>query len=245
MSKIIFEHVHMAFGDKTIFSDLSLSFSSPGQYALLGPSGKGKTTLLRLIAGLERPISGNIHIPQNARICFCFQEDRLLPWKTVLENVLLAIPSSAEPKGSKGTEACCHQWRNQACGTSELQRSSRMLQLLQFPDRPESPLAGRWGRAPSPDALDLAKYWINKVGLSGEENSYPASLSGGMKRRAALARALAYDAPILLMDEPFRALDEKTHQEMLALVREAAKDKLLILVTHDESDASGMQIVRI
>ena len=186
MSKIVFEHVHMAFGEKTLFPDLSLTFSSPGQYALLGPSGKGKTTLLRLIAGLEKPVSGKIHVPQDARICFCFQEDRLLPWKTVLENVLLAAKDEQS-----------------------------------------------------------ARYWLSKVGLSGEENSYPASLSGGMKRRASLARALAYDAPILLMDEPFRALDEKTHQEMLALVREVAKDKLLILVTHDESDADGMQIVRI
>ena len=66
-----------------------------------------------------------------------------------------------------------------------------------------------------------------------------------MKRRASLARALAYDAPILLMDEPFRALDEQTHAQMLALIRNAAKDKLLILVTHDETDADGMQIVRI
>ncbi|MDY3832088.1 MAG: ATP-binding cassette domain-containing protein, partial [Candidatus Ventricola sp.] len=76
-------------------------------------------------------------------------------------------------------------------------------------------------------------------------DSYPASLSGGMKRRAALARALAFDADILLMDEPFRALDEATHVQMRALVCEAAKDKLLILVTHDEADADGMTVVRI
>ena len=66
-----------------------------------------------------------------------------------------------------------------------------------------------------------------------------------MKRRAALARALAFDADILLMDEPFRALDEATHAQMRALVCEAAKDKLLILVTHDEADADGMTVVRI
>ena len=181
-----FEHVHMAFGEKTIFSDLSLSFSSPGQYVILGPSGRGKTTLLRLIAGLEKPLSGTVHVPQGARICFCFQEDRLLPWKTVLENVLLAAK-----------------------------------------DEP------------------TARHYLEQVGLSGEENSYPATLSGGMKRRVALARALAYEAPILLMDEPFRALDEQTHEKMRELILHAAKDKLLILVTHDEADANGMQIVRI
>ena len=160
MNKIELHHVHMAFGDKQIFSDLSLSFSAPGQYAVLGPSGQGKTTLLRLIAGLEKPLSGRITLPQDARIAFCFQEDRLLPWKTVLENVLLAMPSSpGEPKVSKG--------------------------------RPESPLAGRWGRAPSPEHISLARHWLELVGLCGEENSYPETLSGGMKRR----RAAAYMCP--------------------------------------------------
>ena len=183
---ITLENISMAFGEKQIFDHLSLSFPAPGQYAVLGPSGRGKTTLLRLIAGLERPAVGKVTLPEHARIAYCFQEDRLLPFKTVLENVSLA------------------------CGSEE-----------------------------------TARQWLDQVGLRGEENSYPASLSGGMKRRAALARALAFDAPILLMDEPFRALDADTHAAMLALVRKAAKDKLLILVTHDEADAEGMQIIRL
>ncbi|MBQ7886728.1 MAG: ABC transporter ATP-binding protein [Clostridia bacterium] len=179
------DRVSMAFGEKKIFSDLSLSFSAPGQYAILGPSGRGKTTLLRLIAGLEKPLTGTVAVPKDMRISFCFQEDRLLPWKTVLENIALVSDT------------------------------------------------------------ETARCWLDRVGLAAEEQSFPASLSGGMKRRAALARALAYDADILLMDEPFRALDEATHEQMLALVCNAAKGKLLILVTHDEADAHGMQIVRI
>ena len=186
MCDIRLRHVGMAFGEKRIFSDLSLTFSSPGRYAILGPSGRGKTTLLRLIAGLERPVSGEVLLPKDARIAFCFQEDRLLPFKTVRENVSLV------------------------CGSDE-----------------------------------IAQTWLERVGLGSEGDSYPASLSGGMKRRAALARALAFDADILLMDEPFRALDEATHVQMRALVCEAAKDKLLILVTHDEADADGMTVVRI
>ena len=90
-----------------------------------------------------------------------------------------------------------------------------------------------------------ARLWLQRVGLGAECDAYPASLSGGMKRRASLARALAYGGDILLMDEPFRALDAQTHADMLALVREAAKGKLLILVTHDESDAAGMHAVRL
>ncbi|MGN0995998.1 MAG: ABC transporter ATP-binding protein [Candidatus Ventricola sp.] len=179
-------HVSMAYGDKPVLTDCTLSFSAPGRYAVLGASGRGKTTLLRLIAGLERPQRGELLLPADARISFCFQEDRLLPWRTVLDNVVLA------------------------CG-----------------DR------------------DAARGWLARVGLGGECDSYPAQLSGGMKRRASLARALAFDAPILLMDEPFRALDEATHKAMRALILEASAGKLLILVTHDEADAEGMQVIRL
>jgi len=180
------KNVRMAYDGKVIFDGLNLTFPKTGMFALLGPSGRGKTTLLRLIAGLETPQSGSVTVPQDMRIAFCFQEDRLLPFKTVLQNVLLVCPD-----------------------------------------------------------LSVAQSWIAAVGLAGEENSYPSTLSGGMKRRAALARALAYDAPILLLDEPFRALDDATHAEMLSLVHKAAKDKLLLLVTHDEEDACGMQVIRL
>lgn len=186
MDNVALRHVSMAFGEKRIFSDLNLTFAMPGHYAILGPSGRGKTTLLRLIAGLERPQQGEILLPRHTRIAFCFQEDRLLPFRTVAQNVALV------------------------CGSQT-----------------------------------LAQAWLERVGLGHEGGSYPASLSGGMKRRAALARALAFDADILLMDEPFRALDGETHAQMRALVREAAHDKLLILVTHDESDADGMQVIRL
>ena len=180
------ERVSLAFGQKRVIDGLSLRFDSPGQYAVLGPSGRGKTTLLRLIAGLERPQQGRVLVPEGARIAFCFQEDRLLPFRTVLENVSLVCENG-----------------------------------------------------------EAARRWLARVGLAGEENSYPAALSGGMTRRAALARALAYDAPVLLLDEPFRALDERTHAQMLALVREASAGRLLILVTHDERDADGMKAVRL
>ena len=94
-------------------------------------------------------------------------------------------------------------------------------------------------------AARIAQSWLDRVGLPDVARMYPAELSGGMKRRASLARALAYDAPILMMDEPFRALDEQAHGDMLHLVRACSQGKLLLLVTHDERDADGMQAVRL
>lgn len=184
--------VRMAYGKKTVFPRLSLRFDAPGRYALLGPSGCGKTTLLRLAAGLETPVSGCVLRERQTPIAFCFQEDRLLPWYTVSENVALALP-----------------------------------------------------RLPRGERLAAARQWLDRVGLADEGDAFPGSLSGGMKRRVALARALAMDAPVLLLDEPFRALDEAAHAQMLRLVLRHTQGKLLLLVTHDERDAEGMEIVRL
>lgn len=187
--------VSKAYGDKQVLNGVSLRFEAGKHYALLGPSGCGKTTLLRIIAGLETPDSGEVRRDASLPLSFCFQEDRLLPWYTVAENIILALPQ-------------------------ELQR-----------DRAR--------------ARRAAEAWLERVGLAGEADSLPASLSGGMKRRASLARALAYDAPVLLMDEPFRALDDESHAATLALVRALSQGRTLILVTHDEQDAQGMEIIRL
>lgn len=98
---------------------------------------------------------------------------------------------------------------------------------------------------PGKDAEETARTWLARVGLEAECGAMPESLSGGMKRRVALARALAMDAPVLLLDEPFRALDERTHEAMLALIKEQTAGRLLVLVTHDPCDAEGMTPVRL
>lgn len=189
---IEFDHVHMRFGEKRVLSDFSFRFVDGQRYAVLAPSGGGKTTLLRLASGLLAPSSGRVR--RNPDITsVCFQEDRLLPWYTARENIALAL----------------------------------------------SP--GRF-RA---DILAKADEWLERIGLFAERNALGATLSGGMKRRVALARALAFDAPALLLDEPFRALDEHAHAAMRALVLEQSAGKLLLLVTHDERDAAGMQLVRL
>ena len=181
--------VTMRYGDKTVFSGLSLRLDTPGRYAVLGASGCGKTTLLRLTAGLQKPTSGRIVVDPAIRMSLCFQEDRLLPWRTALQNVALACPGK--------------------------------------------------------DAEETARTWLARVGLEAECGAMPDALSGGMKRRVALARALAMDAPVLLLDEPFRALDERTHEAMLALIKEQTAGRLLVLVTHDPRDAEGMTPVRL
>ena len=85
--------------------------------------------------------------------------------------------------------------------------------------------------------LTKAQEWLVRVGLEGEANTYPSALSGGMRQRVALARALATDAELLLLDEPFRGMDEQLHAEMRALIHSIRKGKTTVIVTHDAADA--------
>jgi len=162
--------------------------------SLVGPSGCGKTTFLRIIAGLETATSGRVLIdgkpvtkPGGDR-GFVFQNDNLLPWRTVLGNALIG---------------------------------------------PE--VAGRAGRAERQRTLDLLKL----VGLEGFESYHPRQLSGGMRQRVNLARALAIDPDILLMDEPFSALDAQTREIMqteLMRIWEQGR-KTVLFVTHQIDEA--------
>lgn len=150
---------------------------------ILGQSGCGKTTLLRLISGLETPTSGSIEFSEPTKLGMVFQEARLMPWLTTAENIIFG----------------CRE-------------------------------------KPSPKVLnDL----IATVGLSGFEKAYPRALSGGMQQRVALARALILNSKLLLMDEPFAALDYFTRlnmqQELLRIQRSAAMG--IVLVTHNIDEA--------
>jgi NitT/TauT family transport system ATP-binding protein len=162
--------------------------------AVVGPSGCGKTTFLRMVAGLEPATSGTIlldgrqvHGPGSNR-GFVFQNDSLLPWRTVLANALIG---------------------------------------------PE--VAGQVGEKERTRTLDLLKL----VGLSGFENYYPKQLSGGMRQRVNLARALAIDPDVLLMDEPFASLDAQTREIMqteLLRIWEQGR-KTVLFVTHQIDEA--------
>jgi NitT/TauT family transport system ATP-binding protein len=162
--------------------------------SLLGPSGCGKTTFLRIAAGLTPKTSGIVEInglaveqPQ-PDFGMVFQQSNLMPWRTVLKNVLFPI----EIQGDLDGEAA--------------RRAAELLSL---------------------------------VGLSGFEHSYPSQLSGGMQQRVALCRALVHQPKLLLMDEPFGALDELTRMEMQDLLLDirAKTGATVMLVTHSISEA--------
>jgi NitT/TauT family transport system ATP-binding protein len=166
------------------------------RFVVLGPSGCGKSTLLKAIGGYVRPVEGEI-VLNGARVsssgpdrAFVFQEfDQLLPWRTVLDNIVFALTASGK-------------------------------------------LARR-------DALDKARHYIAKVGLEKFSDSFPHTLSGGMKQRVAIARALAIEPQVLLMDEPFAALDALTRAKMQdELLRLWADTKFTVLfVTHSIAEA--------
>ena len=164
------------FGGKVVLDRFTYAFPETGAVALMGPSGVGKTTLFRILLGLERPDSGTVSGMDGKSVSVVFQEDRLFPGLTVLQN--------AEVAGSGGAE------------------------------------------------------WLARLGLGEELNARPDSLSGGMRRRVTLARALCRDGEIFLLDEPFQGLDPARKREVLELFRELKSRKFLLLITHDPEEAA-------
>ena len=154
---------------------------------MLGASGCGKTTLLRLMAGLLKPSAADSVIERSGEVSFIFQERRLLPWYTVLENVSLPVERSM-------------------------------------------------GRAA---ARDRALQFLRRVSLEDKAGAYPSELSGGQAQRASFARAFACPAPIILMDEPFQALDIPLRIRLMETTRSLLEQekRLAVLVTHDPREA--------
>ena len=175
------DNISLSFGDKKIINELSFLFENGKKYAIMGESGIGKTTILGIIAGILKAESGSVST-DGATVAYAFQDDRLFPWLTVLENVTVVLNGNKEEKKQKATEI------------------------------------------------------LQNIGLGGDINKYPEELSGGMKQRVAIARALAYDADVLLLDEPFRALDETTAKSVAEYLFDMTKNKTVIFVTHDKND---------
>ncbi|PVE21561.1 mannosyltransferase [Microvirga sp. KLBC 81] len=193
--------VAITFGPKvggyTAVQNIDLT-ASPGEFiAIVGPTGCGKSTLLNASAGLLKPSHGKVEIfgtplhGLNSRAGYLFQQDALMPWKTALQNVAVAL----EPQGVARKEA-------------EVK----------------------------------AREWLRRVGLATFVDRYPHMLSGGQRKRVALAQMLIRDPEILLMDEPFGPLDAQTRQIMGNLLLDlwAANRKAVLFVTHDLEEAIAL-----
>lgn len=194
MASITIEDLSKHFGDLRVFDDIKLEFEENEFVSILGPSGCGKTTLLRIVAGIESATNGTVLIDGNEShkprpdLTLVFQNIRLLPWRTVEDNVGYGLRVRGASKA---------------------------------------------------DARMQAQPYIAMVGLAGREKKFPYQLSGGMQQRVGLARALATRPEILLMDEPFGALDAQTRelmQEELLRIWSADR-KTVMFVTHSIDEA--------
>ena len=193
-AKLEVRHLYKSFGDLQVLSDIDFQVDDHEFVAIVGPSGCGKTTLLRTIAGIEKPDSGDILIDGRALAKpgpdrgFVFQQDSLFPWRTIWQNAVFGL----EVNGILREET--------------RQRTRDLLKL---------------------------------VGLSGFENYYPNQISGGMRQRVNLARALAINPEVLVMDEPFSALDAQTREvmqvELLRIWQQGRKT--VVFITHQIDEA--------
>ena len=196
--EIVVDHVSHRFANGLLaVNDMSFSVPAGEFVVIVGPSGCGKTTILNIIAGLESKQSGTVTVadqaPKTGRhdIAYMFAQDALLPWRTVIDNVLFGV---------------------------EIHSRSRELPK---------------------QTQDEARQLLSMVGLGGFEDAYPRQLSHGMRQRVALARTFLMPSPILLMDEPFGALDAHTKLMLeQGLLRLWERDKRTVLfITHDLAEA--------
>jgi putative hydroxymethylpyrimidine transport system ATP-binding protein len=192
---ILVRNVSFSYQNKTLFQNFNLEIPDEKIVCLLGSSGVGKTTLLRLISGLETGIDqlsleANItssdNQPLHNRIAYMAQQDLLLPWFSVMDNVLLGYKLRGKVTG---------QLKQQAVAM------------------------------------------LAKVGLEKERLQFPSSLSVGMRQRAALVRTFLENRPIILMDEPFSALDVINRIRLQNLAAQIFRGKTVVLITHDPLEA--------
>ncbi|WP_437963631.1 ABC transporter ATP-binding protein [Sorangium sp. So ce260] len=187
-ARVLLEGLEKRFGDKPVLSGIDLDVRPGELLTIVGRSGSGKSTLLRILCGLEQPTGGAARVltregvTGGAAVRVVFQEPRLMPWRTVLQNVCIGLPK---------------------------------------------------------ERRERARDVLARVGLLDRQDDYPGVLSGGQRQRVALARALVHDPKVLLLDEPFGALDALTRIGAQRLVESlwAQHGFTAILVTHDVQEA--------
>ncbi len=183
---IEFKNINKTYGNLEVIKDLSFSIKTNDIVGILGSSGVGKSTILKIIAKLESPDSGEL-INNTDKVGYVFQEPRLLPWRTTLENVMLPLKFSGTPKDK---------------------------------------------------AHEKAMFFLEKMGLNGFENYFPAQLSGGMLQRVSLARAFALEPDLLLLDEPFSALDLRLKSVLETMLKELLEENPIpvLYVSHSPEE---------
>ena len=190
--KLRVHELTISYGGEPVLERASLVVARGQFVSLVGPSGSGKSSLLRAAIGLQQPLGGTVD-PEVAPsdIGILFQDDALLPWRTARDNVALGLTFRNVPRKS---------------------------------------------------ALEQADHWLDRVGLAGFEHRYPRHLSGGQRKRVALAQVLTLTPKLLLMDEPFASLDAivraRVVQDVATLVEE--EQISVLLVTHDLEEAIGL-----
>lgn len=175
-----------SYEENTVLDNINMDIQKNKITVISGPSGCGKTTLLNIISGVEKKDSGQVILKDNS-ISYIFQEDRLIPYLTVYENIAFVLKSTVD--------------KNEM--DKVITKYLELVRLIEFKDK------------------------------------LPSKLSGGMKRRVAIARAFAYKSRLLLMDEPFKGLDDELKTEIIEeFLKLYKKDKrTVILVTHDKEEA--------
>ena len=179
----------VGYGGEPVIDGVDLDLEAGRFASLIGPSGSGKTSILRVVTSLVQPLHGSVELDVDGRdIGFLFQDDALLPWRTVRQNVTLGL-----------------RIRDVASGDADTQ----------------------------------ADDWLTRLGLEGFGDRYPGQLSGGQRKRVAIAQVLALSPKLLLMDEPFAALDAivrtRITQDLLDWVER--EQLTVLLVTHDLDEA--------
>ncbi|PIB24623.1 ABC transporter ATP-binding protein [Amylibacter kogurei] len=169
-----------SFGAQTVLQDVNFDIATDERVSIVGPSGVGKSTLLRLIAELDRDYEGQISTVKNSAVVF--QEPTLLNWRDVMDNLRITT-----------------------------RKDDRTLENI-----------------------------LAEVGLSDKSDMFPSQLSLGQQRRVSLARALAVNPELLILDEPFASLDDEMVDEMLALTKQVVdtRNMALLLVTHTKKEAA-------
>ena len=199
--KLLVRGIHKSFdterGKMNVLSGIDIAVRAGQFVSIIGPSGCGKSTLFNILAGLIPHDGGNIEFEGSpvqhlrGRVGYMLQRDLLMPWRTVLENVIVGLELKGNPKS---------------------------------------------------DSVEKARHYLDTFGLTQFENAYPKELSGGMRQRVALARTLLPDPDILLLDEPFSALDYQTRLFLEGLLVDTVQEtgKTVILVTHDIDEAVAL-----